>query len=79
MSPTVFQESGFRFFFFSREELRMHIHVHCGHGEAKCWMEPNIELAKNYGLTTKDLYIVQQLIEANSNAIRDAWRKHFGS
>ncbi len=25
MSPTVFREAGFRFYFFSREELRMHI------------------------------------------------------
>ncbi len=79
MSPTVFNESGFRFFFFSREEPRMHVHAHCGHGEAKYWMEPEIELAKNYGLTTKDLQIARQLIEAHADAIRNAWRKHFGS
>ena len=59
MSPTVFNESGFRFFFFSREEPRMHVHVHCEYGEAKYWMEPEIELAKNYGLTTKDLQTVR--------------------
>ncbi|MFN7338865.1 MAG: DUF4160 domain-containing protein, partial [bacterium] len=29
MSPTVFREDGYRFFFFSREETRMHVHVHC--------------------------------------------------
>ena len=28
MSPTVFRAKGFRFFFFSREEPRMHVHVH---------------------------------------------------
>jgi hypothetical protein len=27
LSPTVFREGEFRFFFFSREESRMHIHV----------------------------------------------------
>jgi len=27
MSPTVFREGGFRFYFFSREESRMHVHV----------------------------------------------------
>ena len=47
MSPIVFRELGFRFFFFSREEPRMH--VHGGHGEAKFWLEPNVELAENYG------------------------------
>jgi hypothetical protein len=55
MSPTVFKEDGYRFFFFSREELRMHVHVHCDSGEAKFWMEPKIELAKNYGLHNNEL------------------------
>ncbi len=27
MSPTVFRERGYRFYFFSREEPRMHVHV----------------------------------------------------
>lgn len=28
------------------------MHAHCGHGEAKFWLEP-IELARNYGLSNK--------------------------
>lgn len=32
MSPTVFREKGYRFFFFSREEPRMHVHVIKNHG-----------------------------------------------
>jgi hypothetical protein len=51
MSPTVFREDGYRFFFFSREETRMHVHVHCAEGEAKFWLEPQIELARNYNLS----------------------------
>jgi len=42
MSPTIFRSGGFRFYFFSREELRMHVHVHRSNGEAKFWIEPNI-------------------------------------
>jgi hypothetical protein len=38
MSPTVFKERGYRFFFFSREEERMHVHVVSGDGEAKYWL-----------------------------------------
>jgi len=49
MSPTVFREKGYRFFFFSREESRMHVHVVSGDGEAKFWLEPDLELAKNHG------------------------------
>jgi hypothetical protein len=48
MSPTIFRESGFRFYFFSREEVRLHVHVHGANGEAKFWLDPKIELAQNY-------------------------------
>ena len=63
MSPTVFREGGFRFCFFSLEESRMHIHVHGEGGEAKFWLDPQIELARNYGLTENDLGRVRKLIE----------------
>jgi hypothetical protein len=49
MSPTVFREKGYRFFFFSREESRMHVHIVSGDDEAKFWPEPDLELAKNHG------------------------------
>lgn len=78
MSPTIFQERGYRFFFFSREEPRMHVHIHCGHGEAKFWMEPEIELAQNYGLTSTDLRAVERLIREHEDEIKRAWQAHFG-
>jgi len=46
MSPTVFREEGYRFFFFSREEQRVRVHVLSADGEAKFWLEPEIELAR---------------------------------
>jgi hypothetical protein len=47
MSPTVFRDGGFRFFFFSREEPRMHVHIVSSEGEAKFWIEPKFEVAQN--------------------------------
>lgn len=44
-----------RFYFFSREEARMHIHVEGRSGEAKVWLEPSIETAENHGLGPTDL------------------------
>ena len=78
MTPTVFRKEGFRLFFFSREELRMHVHVYSGSGEAKFWMEPDIELAQNYGIPEKQLARAKYLIEEHAHEIRNAWRKHFG-
>lgn len=44
--PTVFRYGEFRFYFFSREESRKHIHVSSPKGEAKIWLEPEITVAK---------------------------------
>jgi hypothetical protein len=79
MSPTVFKEKGYRFFFFSREEARMHIHVISADGEAKFWLEPELELAKNYKLSRLQLKTVEQLIEEHQDELISAWQKHFGS
>ncbi|WP_082863612.1 DUF4160 domain-containing protein [Thermodesulfatator autotrophicus] len=46
MSQTVLKIKGYRFFFFSREEPRKHVHVHCANGEAKFWLEEEVALAK---------------------------------
>ncbi|NCR42258.1 MAG: DUF4160 domain-containing protein [Microcystis aeruginosa W13-11] len=79
MSPTVFREDGYRFFFFSREETRMHVHVHCAEGEAKFWLEPQIELARNHNLSRKQLQAIENIIEERQNELRNAWTKHFSS
>jgi Domain of unknown function (DUF4160) len=77
--PTVFREGPFRFFFLSREEERLHIHVQSAEGEAKFWIDPTIELARNYGLSPQDLRRVKRVIEEREQEIRDAWSTHFGS
>lgn len=55
MSPKFRQEDGYIFKIYSNEEERMHIHVVKAECEAKFWLEPQIELANNYGFTNKDL------------------------
>jgi hypothetical protein len=51
MSPTVFREGGYSFFFFSREESRPHVHVCRSDEEEKYWLDPELELARNYQLS----------------------------
>ena len=77
MSPTVFFYKGYRFFFFSREETRMHIHVYSAQGEAKFWLEPRVELARNHGLSAREIRELQAIIEERRDAIAASWRKHF--
>ena len=79
MSPAVFRHKGFRFFFFSKEERRKHVHLYCSNGEAKFWLEPNVESAENYGLTRRQLGEVHGIIEGRKDEIINAWKKHLGS
>ena len=77
MSPTIFRAGGFRFYFFSREEERMHVHVHHAEGEAKFWLEPKIELAQNKGLSVKHIGSALKFVREHEDEIRVAWKKHF--
>jgi hypothetical protein len=77
MSPTVFRHGGFRFYFFSREEERIHVHVHHSTGEAKFWLEPTISLAQNFGLSQRNISAALRLVREHEDEIRTAWRTHF--
>lgn len=77
MSPTIFREGGFRFYFFSREEPRMHVHVQGQNGEAKFWLEPTVELAQHTGLSRREISEALHLVQEHENDICNAWRKHF--
>ena len=77
MSPPVFRHHGYRFFFFSREEARIHVHVTCAEGEAKSWLEPEVSLAANYGLSQKQITRVIAIIEDRHDDIAEAWATHF--
>ncbi|MFH1612869.1 MAG: DUF4160 domain-containing protein [bacterium] len=79
MSPTVFRLKVIDFFFFSREEERIHIHVSSDDGEAKFWLEPSITLVQNYGLSQKNISDIQKIIEERKDEIKDNWEKHFQS
>lgn len=75
----MFREGPFRFYFFSREEARMHVHVQGSNGEAKFWLEPEIELAMSVGLPQHQLNSALAMVKEHEDEIRRAWKTHFGS
>ena len=77
MNPTVIRVRGYRFYFFSREEPRPHVHVQHETGEAKVWLEPTIEVAQNVGLSPQRLAAARRLAQEHANEIRRAWQAHF--
>ena len=79
MSPTVLRVGRFRFFFFSREETRPHVHVSTSDGVAKFWLEPQVELARSSGLSERDVRRARSIIDERRGEIRNAWDRYFGS
>ena len=78
MSPTVLRYKAYRFFFFSLEEDRMHVHVQGPDGEAKYWLEPRVALAKAAGLKPKALKELEGQVIENAENLKKAWKKHRG-
>jgi len=79
VSPTIFREGPYRFYFFSREERRIHVHVASGDGEAKFWLSPEIELAEVHGLPEREITKLVTIIRNHEQQIRAAWVTHFGT
>ena len=79
MSPTILREGQFRLFFFSREEVRIHVHVAHPDGEAKFWLTPSVRLVTSVGLSERQLRDAQVVVENHLEEITYAWHHHFGS
>ena len=79
MAPTIARDGNFRLFFFSREETRMHVHISHPDGEAKFWITPQVELAKNVGLSQTQIRQAQAVVVKHIKEIEHAWNRHFGS
>ncbi len=55
----------------------MHVHVISPDGEAKFWLEPDVELAVNKGLSSTEINELGQIVEERQNEIREHWNRHF--
>lgn len=55
----------------------MHVHVQSANGEAKFWLEPELDLARTHGLSAQELTRIRRIIEAHETELRDAWLSHF--
>ena len=79
MAPTVVRDGQFRLFFFSREELRIHVHVAHPDGEAKFWLTPHVAVATSTGLSVRQLQDAKMVVTAHLQEIQNAWHHHFGT
>ncbi len=63
---------------FSSQEKRLECMFMSGDGEAKYWLEPNIELSKQNKYSSKQLSEIKTLVEEHKDELIAAWQEHFG-
>jgi hypothetical protein len=78
MSPTLYTEKGYRFFIWSKEETREHVHVVKEDVSCKYWLSPKIALAFNKGFKDKELNEIKKIIIENETIFKEKWKKFFG-
>lgn len=84
MSPRVFKEGEFVFWFHSYDvlhESRASIHVGKGSqndsGDAKIWLEPKIEIGRSgRTLSRSDLDDAIKIVEKRLDRLKEAWNDH---
>jgi hypothetical protein len=71
--PTVFEQEGYGFFFYSNDHTPIHVHVRYAGGEAVFIVEESIELRESSGLKVRDLKRAQELAEEHRAVIVSKW------
>ena len=57
----------------------MHVHVKGHDGDAKFWLEPEIELAMSHDIAQHEINSIQNIIEDHKDELISAWNAHLGS
>lgn len=78
MSPKFKEINGFVFKIYSNEESRIHIHIVKAENEAKYWLEPDIELAENFGFSSKELSFIEKILKENGDDFKVKFARHTG-
>lgn len=78
MSPKFKEQNGYVFKIYSNEEARIHIHIIKAEKEAKCWLEPDIELAENFGFNSKELSFIEKILTEYGDDFKVKFTRHIG-
>ncbi len=46
-------------------------------GEVKFWLVPDVQIARNHGLSEIQLSDLKHVVEEKRDEILEAWRRHF--
>ncbi|MFH0919583.1 MAG: DUF4160 domain-containing protein [Fibrobacterota bacterium] len=78
--PKLWEYNGYKFFFFSNEgtprEPR-HVHVRKGVQVAKFWLDSTVSVASSFGMSARELNMLEKLVEEKNDYFRRKWDEYF--
>lgn len=63
---------------FLQRGTRIHIHIIKAEKEAKYWLEPDMELAENYGFNNKELSFIEKILTEYGDYFKVKFTRHVG-
>ncbi|MEI6644660.1 MAG: DUF4160 domain-containing protein [bacterium] len=76
--PKIFENDGFRFFFYSNDHEPIHVHVWHGGGEAVFKVSADeVELRESLNMKVGDLSRARQMVIENRKLIQEKWYEFF--
>jgi hypothetical protein len=77
VSPTVFENGPYRFFFYSADRHEPpHVHVERESDRAKFWLRP-VHLARSGGFSPAELQRIERIVRQHQHALLRAWNEYF--
>jgi len=55
----------------------MHIHVIKGECVAKFWLDPEVSVAKSYGMKSSALAMLSKVVSERVDLFKEAWNEYF--
>ena len=78
--PVVLRLDGFKFFFYANEgnpREPAHIHIRTSGAEAKFWLEPQVQLARNDGFDAPTLRHIAGFVANHQAQLKRDWHEYF--
>jgi hypothetical protein len=76
--PKIFENDGFRFFFYSNDHEPIHVHVWHDGGEAVFKVsDDEVELRESLNMKVGDLSRARQMVMENRKLIQEKWYEFF--
>ena len=76
--PKVFEQDGFKFFFFSGDsDEPCHIHIKKGNGDGKIWLEPLLKIEYLIDFKKQEESKIKKIVKVNREYFIEMWYEYF--